>query len=94
MYIYGLSDPDTNTVHYIGKTSDPHRRLSQHLDSKRWQQTSAHEWIIRLHEQGKQLYCTRLTIPMAYGCFSNHVSCSSNSTGGRKPRLACKRFTW
>jgi predicted GIY-YIG superfamily endonuclease len=33
-YIYGLADPTTKEIRYVGKADDPQARLSQHLQEK------------------------------------------------------------
>lgn len=33
-YIYGLTDPRTNEIRYIGKTKDPHKRLIAHCSKE------------------------------------------------------------
>jgi len=40
-YIYGLADPETGTIRYVGKAVDPERRLKEHaygsaLHKQRW----------------------------------------------------------
>ena len=34
LYIYGLREPDTGLIRYIGKTNNPHRRWLNHLTEK------------------------------------------------------------
>lgn len=59
-YFYGLTDPDTGDIVYVGKSDDPHKRHSQHiyvaLDKLKWE-TYAHSpketWIIEMALDGK-----------------------------------------
>jgi len=47
-YIYALKDPRDNEVKYIGKTSSPRRRLTEHLSQSslnKYPQTKVKEWI-------------------------------------------------
>lgn len=48
-YIYGLVDPRTRGVRYIGQTDDLARRLQQHLQEK--ENTAKGEWIRALRDQ-------------------------------------------
>lgn len=43
LYIYGLIDPRTGAICYIGRTRDPARRLSQHREGRSL--TLKGEWI-------------------------------------------------
>jgi hypothetical protein len=45
-YIYGLQDPRTKELRYIGKANDPTKRLSKHLrDARRKVETHKEAWI-------------------------------------------------
>lgn len=52
-YIYSLTDPNTNEVRYIGKTSEPKNSLKQHLSDKA---DNPHKvnWINKLQRQGQK----------------------------------------
>lgn len=41
IFIYGLKDPETNEIRYIGKAKDPNARYLAHLQDKR---TNPHKW--------------------------------------------------
>ena len=50
LYIYALLDPNTGEVRYIGKSSDPQRRLKSHIQectnhSRRTNNQRKREWI-------------------------------------------------
>lgn len=49
-YIYGLREPDTQLVRYIGKTIDPHRRWLNHLCEK--SKTRRAYWVQSLERRG------------------------------------------
>jgi len=49
-YIYGLREPDTMMIRYIGKTTDPHRRWLNHLCEK--SKTHRRNWILSLKRRG------------------------------------------
>lgn len=57
-YIYGLIDPKTDIVRYIGKTNNPKRRLSGHIYEATHPETSLspesikNKWIRKLKEIG------------------------------------------
>lgn len=46
-YIYTLSDPTTNKIRYVGKTTNPKRRLSQHIQDAKYHKNSRRtiNWI-------------------------------------------------
>jgi predicted GIY-YIG superfamily endonuclease len=44
-YIYILKDPITNEVRYVGKSNNPKRRLTYHLDKKRGLGTHKRNWL-------------------------------------------------
>jgi hypothetical protein len=50
IHIYGLREPDTGLIRYIGKTTNPHRRWLNHLCEK----SHCHRtcWIRALHRRG------------------------------------------
>lgn len=50
VYIYGLREPDTQLIRYIGKTNDPHRRWLNHLCEK--SKTHRANWIRSLERRG------------------------------------------
>lgn len=51
--IYGLLDPRTAKVRYVGKTNDPKRRLSQHIKGRDDQRmTPVRTWVKALARRG------------------------------------------
>lgn len=51
--IYGLTDPETNEVRYVGKSVEPHRRLRAHIQHARnGGKTYRDTWIRSLLTQG------------------------------------------
>lgn len=50
-FIYGLNDPETGECRYLGKTTNPQRRLSQHIHRER---TRTHKncWVASLIARG------------------------------------------
>lgn len=52
-YIYGLVDPDTVEVRYIGKSVKPHDRLRSHINEPPSNCHRSH-WIQALKRQGKE----------------------------------------
>lgn len=51
-YIYGLVDPRTNQIRYIGKSDRPKERLTQHLSKSPKQRTYKSNWINELLKLG------------------------------------------
>lgn len=51
-YIYALVDPRTGEPHYVGRTSNPKRRLSHHTDNNGMTTWQKGDWIRELKEQG------------------------------------------
>jgi len=49
--IYALCDPDTGEVRYVGKTTDPKRRMGQHRRRAKLKQTHCASWIAALMER-------------------------------------------
>jgi hypothetical protein len=56
-YIYGLQDPNTNEIRYVGKSNSPKRRLIQHvweatpyvtLVGSKYQRGPKQEWLAGL----------------------------------------------
>jgi predicted GIY-YIG superfamily endonuclease len=53
IYIYGLKDPETNEIRYIGRASDLSRRLYEHHQLKRLNtQTHKNKWLLSLINKG------------------------------------------
>lgn len=51
-FIYGITDPQTEQVHYIGKSNNPSKRLSNHIfDIKRLKSNPLSDWIQELLNQ-------------------------------------------
>lgn len=51
-FIYGLKDPVTNIIRYIGKTNNLKQRLKAHLNPARYKPTHKFNWIKKLREKG------------------------------------------
>lgn len=54
-YVYGLADPQTGRLHYVGKADDPAERFRSHLSSGRHRKTGrhpVHEWLKALDAAG------------------------------------------
>ena len=51
-YIYGLIDPKTNQVRYVGKTNNPEQRLFDHTRHSKKKRTYKDKWICSLIEIG------------------------------------------
>jgi hypothetical protein len=53
--IYGLLDPDTLELRYIGKTKQPEKRMKQHLYPNQLKtKTHRNDWIKSLLQEGKK----------------------------------------
>ena len=53
-FIYGLCDPDTNEVRYIGKSNSPKRRILDHIYSCNDSITHKNNWIKSLLKEDKK----------------------------------------
>lgn len=53
-YVYGLTDPDTGEIRYIGLSNDPIRRYKQHMDDARGYCEGKAEWLKGLRLQGRE----------------------------------------
>lgn len=51
-YIYGLIDPRTNRICYVGKSDNPVRRLYDHKRWKQYPPSLKSSWICELDEEG------------------------------------------
>ena len=51
-YIYTLTDPLTNDIHYVGKTSRPAIRLQEHIKKAKYSKTHKNNWINSLGKLG------------------------------------------
>jgi hypothetical protein len=64
VYIYGLKDPRTNEIRYIGKSNNPERRYSQHFAAN---DDNSHKcnWIKSLKRKGlrPELVILEITTP-------------------------------
>lgn len=54
VYIYGLLDPVTENVRYIGLTRQPYTRFFQHLNEAKRNQTRRDRWILKLGRQAQK----------------------------------------
>lgn len=55
VYVYGLCEPETDNVRYIGSSVNPKERYHGHLSASRLYGSSPKEkWICALLEQGKK----------------------------------------
>jgi predicted GIY-YIG superfamily endonuclease len=52
VYVYALAEPDTNEVRYIGLTSEPGRRLQEHMSALRSHSVKV-EWLKSLKVAGR-----------------------------------------
>jgi len=52
--IYGLFDPDTNELRYVGKANNVLTRLSGHISNCRYRHTPVNCWIRKLQDTGKR----------------------------------------
>lgn len=52
-FIYILEDPQSNTIHYVGKTIQPKTRLNGHIGSAKYQRTLVEKWIYSLALKGQ-----------------------------------------
>lgn len=53
VFIYGLADPESTLVRYVGKSRDPRKRLLVHIsDAKCGDKFALHNWIRQLIEKG------------------------------------------
>lgn len=50
--IYGLHDPETGELRYIGKANDPAKRLKSHVRDARRRNTPLYSWIRKLAASG------------------------------------------
>lgn len=53
VFIYGLADPDSLCVRYIGKAYNPKNRYTQHLNLKQRMNERKREWLESLAQLGK-----------------------------------------
>ncbi len=49
-YIYGLFEPNTNEIRYVGHTNNPQRRLSEHFYPNR--KSCIYSWVKNLKKEG------------------------------------------
>jgi len=52
--IYGLCDPDTGELRYIGKANNAEARLKSHIRDARRRRTPVYIWMNRLTDKGKR----------------------------------------
>jgi hypothetical protein len=53
-YIYGLIDPITNEIRYIGKSNNPQKRYPQHINEAKLNNTKKSNWIKKLLREYKR----------------------------------------
>lgn len=53
--IYGLTDPDTGRVMYIGKANDAEQRFKGHLRDAARRKTPVYQWINSLHKKPQMI---------------------------------------
>ncbi len=53
-YIYGLCEPDSEIVRYIGKADIPHYRYTRHLRESKTGNTPKKNWIRKRLQEGRQ----------------------------------------
>lgn len=67
-FIYGLSSSTNDKlIRYIGFSTNPHRRLHEHLDKSRYETTKVYSWIKSQKEKGNKILYTIL------GCFPEEI---------------------
>lgn len=54
VFIYGLTDPSTGEVRYIGKANDIGARFKRHLREVRRRRTPLYDWMRKLSGQGQR----------------------------------------
>lgn len=57
VYIYGLKDPNTGAIRYVGSSVDPQARLYQHIAHRnhyirRSKRNARKRWVSELYEKG------------------------------------------
>jgi hypothetical protein len=52
IYIYGLKDPETNEIRYVGKTTNINTRLKAHITRSRYNKYHSARWIQSLIKKG------------------------------------------
>ena len=55
-FIYGLVDPRTDEIRYIGKANDIRQRLKNHLNPARYRPTHKFNWIRKLRRLNMKPY--------------------------------------
>lgn len=54
VFIYGLVEKNTNKLRYIGKTTDPKRRIRRHINERFMHNTYKDRWIRKLIDCGEE----------------------------------------
>jgi len=54
VFIYGLVEKNTNNLRYIGKTTDPKRRIRRHINERFIHNTYKDRWIRKLIDCGEE----------------------------------------
>ena len=54
VYIYGLVEPKTNTLRYVGKTTDLDRRLRRHINERFNNNSYKDRWIRKLIDNNEK----------------------------------------
>lgn len=55
VYIYGLVDPRTNQIRYVGKSINPNVRLRKHISERHKHDSYKDRWVRKLYNDGFKL---------------------------------------
>ncbi len=53
-YIYGLTEPESDVIRYVGYTCDPYRRLCQHNSNGGYPGQDLSRWLRKLKSEKKE----------------------------------------
>lgn len=91
-YVYGLFDPKTEELRYVGVTYRPHKRLMNHIHSSKKATTHKDHWILSLKKQQLKplMYVFEIVnkkdvqeIEQFYICYFRSIGCRlTNATIG------------
>lgn len=48
VFIYGLVDPITDEIRYVGKSNKPNRRFKRHIINSKYKRTYKDKWLLKL----------------------------------------------